>query len=164
MKPPFPYMTEPEWIFLKSHLNENDTMLEYGCGYSTLNIAPLVKELWSVEHDKNWFNSVVKLTENINNVKIFHVPQDKPRSSPTKLEEFQTYVDWIKDKDIKFNKVLIDGRARQWCAESIIEKLAPYHMVFVHDYSDKRPYYKRIENFYNIVGRKQTMVAFVKKS
>lgn len=164
MKNVKPYMKREEWEFLKSHLNKNQRMLEYGSGNSTICIAPLVKTLWSVEHNKEWFDRVINMVFDFNNVNLFYVPQDLPRSNPTKLEEFQTYVDWIKDKDIKFDIVLIDGRARQWCAESILDKLSDNHTVFLHDYNlIERPYYKRVEKFYKIVNSCHTMISMVKK-
>lgn len=159
-----PYMKDAEWKFLKSYLNKNQIMLEYGSGNSTMCIAPLVKNLWSIEHDKKWFDQVTNMISNLDNVRLFYVPQDLTRSNPTKYEEFKTYVNWINDKDIKFDIVLIDGRARQWCAETVMPKLKENHLVFLHDYNlNERPYYQRVQKFYKIVDKSYSMVAMVKK-
>jgi len=159
-----PYMKEAEWNFLKSYLSKYDIMLEYGSGNSTICIAPLVKELWSVEHSIEWYNIVLKKTKELNNIHLNLVEQDKPRTHPTKLEEFKTYVNWIKDKNIKFNRVLIDGRARVWCAEAVLNKLEKKHIVFLHDYNLKeRPYYKQVTKHYFIFDSCCSMVAMRKK-
>jgi hypothetical protein len=159
-----PYMKKAEWNFLKSYLDINHTMLEYGSGSSTVCIAPLVKNLWSIEHDPEWYSKVLDMTKNFSNVNLNLVRQNFPRSNPTKLEEFNDYVNFIKDKNVKFNRVLIDGRARQWCAETILDKLDEDHIVFVHDYNlNERPDYKRVEQFYSIIDRCHSMIALVKK-
>lgn len=164
MKNNRPYMKKAEWEFLKSYLTTDDIMLEYGSGSSTMCISPLVKELWSIEHHLEWFNKVSSMTKDMDNVKLFYIPQDKPRTHPTKPEEFETYINWIKDKDIKFDKVLVDGRARTWCAEAVLKKLSTDHVVFLHDYNlSERPYYKRITEFYNIIDKSHTMIALRKK-
>jgi hypothetical protein len=157
-------MKNEEWKFLKSYLNADNVMLEYGSGNSTMCIAPLVKELYSIEHDTKWYNSVLELTKDLNNVNLNLVEQDKTRTHPTKIEEFQTYVNWIKNKDIKFNRVLVDGRAIVWCAEAVLDKLEKDHIVFLHDYNLKeRPYYEQVTKYYNIFDSCFSMIAMRKK-
>lgn len=159
-----PYMKKNEWSFLRDHLSKDKTMLEYGSGNSTLCLAPLVKKLWSIEHDKLWYEKVKQLVSHLGNVELFYVAQDLPRSIPTKLEQFKTYVDWITDKNISFDVVLLDGRARQWCAEAILEKLNKDHLVFLHDYNLKeRPYYAEVTKFYDIIDQCHTMIKMKKR-
>lgn len=152
-------MKKAEWNFFKFHLDKNKTVLEYGSGNSTLCIAALVSEIYSIEHDKTWYNKVQNMIKHHTIVYLNYVQQDLPRSKPTKRNEFNTYINWIKNQSISFDIVLLDGRARQWCAESVLCNLNEEHAVFLHDYDlSKRPYYERVLDFYTITDTCHTMV------
>ncbi len=43
--------------FLLSHLKVTDSVLEWGSGGSTLELAKHVNRVVSIEHDKNWFDN-----------------------------------------------------------------------------------------------------------
>jgi len=51
-------MTINEQEFFKKHLNGSQKVLEWGCGSSTINISSIVNEIYSVEHDSEWFNKI----------------------------------------------------------------------------------------------------------
>jgi hypothetical protein len=55
-----------------------------------------------------------------------------------------------------FTKILIDGRARNWCAEEVRHYLAPKASVFIHDWTI-RPVYHSVIEWYKIVGLKGSM-------
>jgi len=163
MKKSKPYMKSKEWNFLISHLNSEDIMLEYGSGSSTTLLGPLVKKLVSLEHDKKWYEKVLN-ENNLANVELCFVPPDSPRTIPTQKEQFLSYINWVTTRKEIFTKVLIDGRARQWCAESILDNLAENHLVFLHDYNlIERPYYQRVLDFYEIIDKCHTMIMLKKK-
>ena len=42
------WMSKFEVIFLKKHLKNNQKVLEWGCGSSTISISKLVKEVHSI--------------------------------------------------------------------------------------------------------------------
>lgn len=51
----------------------------------------------------------------------------------------------------RFDKVLIDGRARAFCAEYVLKYLHADSLVFIHDYHDRFFYHGTIEKYYNKV-------------
>jgi len=159
---PNPEMTQEEFEFLASHLNPTDVMIEYGSGHSTPNLAPRVRELWTVDHHKVWYSKVKTMCKEFENVKHILVPLDKDRvvpkswknnpdakfGYPTPFECVRTYSTWILTQTKKFDKVLIDGRGRQWVAQFVMNNLAHEHDLFVHDYIDRERYFV-IEKFYD---------------
>jgi hypothetical protein len=161
---PKPEMTEEEFSFLASHLTKDDIMIEYGSGHSTPNLAPRVKELWSIEHHPVWHEKVLKMCEEYDNVKHVLIELDEPRIAPadwhtkpeakygypTPFECVKSYSTWILTQTQKFDKVLLDGRGRQWVAQFIMNNLNPNHDLFVHDYIDRERYFI-IEKFYDKV-------------
>lgn len=163
-----PLMKPNEWEFLKSYLRKNQIMLEYGSGRSTSIISNYVKQLYSVEHDAKWYNKVSNDIKHLPNIKYFHVPPTiVPKNKvlkPAKYEWFVDYINWPKTQDVTFDVVLIDGRARQWVAESALDNIRNDSLVFIHDYGkNKRPRYDRILEFYDIVASEHTMVLLKKK-
>lgn len=141
-----PWMHDSEILLILKYLYYTDTMLEWGSGGSTTYFPHFVKNYYSIEHDKEWFNKVEK--EIPENVKYFHVPWDSPRTIPTKRAQFDTYIKHVDKLGIKkFDKVLIDGRARGWCAEHILKYLHKDSIVFIHDFWN-RPQYHIVFDWY----------------
>ena len=54
------YMNPGEISTIESYLKKDDIMLEWGAGGSTLHFSELVKEYHSIEHDKKWYEKVLK--------------------------------------------------------------------------------------------------------
>lgn len=130
--------------FLKVWLKPEMKIFEYGSGGSTLFFANKVNNVYSVEHNQDWYNvlSEVILQKKINNVayKLIEPTIDRDFKNKNYLnpdhfisagEEFNgktfySYVTAIDEfKDSYFDLVVIDGRARQSCisrAKSKIKK------------------------------------------
>jgi hypothetical protein len=143
-----PWMSYQEISLVTSCLLPEHTMLEWGSGGSTVTFSPLVKNYYSIEHVEEWYKDVDKsLTKNKLKVNNNLVKPDKPRTIPTKYEEFKTYIEYPKTFDVKFDRVLIDGRARVQCAEYIIPYLNDNALVLVHDFW-KRPQYHSLLNLF----------------
>ena len=51
-------MSTEESFFLLSNIKKSDRVLEYGSGYSTLEISKNCKFILSIEHDEVWYNDV----------------------------------------------------------------------------------------------------------
>ena len=64
------WMTIDEQLFLKSKLNENQKVLEWGCGSSTIDISKIVKEVHSIEHNMAWYNNIIEQLLNNSNVTL----------------------------------------------------------------------------------------------
>jgi len=147
-----PWMSSQEVKLVESFLNKNHTMLEWGSGGSTISFSPLVSSYYSIEHVEEWYNNVdTQIQEDGLKVNNNLIKPDSPRTIPTKYEEFKTYIEYPKTFDVKFDRVLIDGRARVQCAEFIVPYLNQGAMVMVHDFW-RRPQYHSLLNLYREVA------------
>ena len=144
-----PWMDDSEILLILKHLYYTDTMLEWGSGGSTLYFPHFVKNYYSIEHDSKWFQGVkAKANEDVN---MNLVPWDSPRTLPTQKHQFKTYIEYVDKLNVeKFDKVLIDGRARGWCAEYVLRYLHKDSLIFIHDFW-QRPQYHIVFNWYEEV-------------
>lgn len=163
-----PWMDKTEIDLIISKLRLTDKMLEYGSGGSTTIFSKYVSKYYSIEHVENWHDDVSKelISQELTHIDYHLVKPDYPRTIPTKYEEFKTYIEYPKNFNVKFDKVLVDGRGRQYCAEFIIPYLHKNSIVFIHDYFT-RPQYHLIEQWYNVIdsvkNTTQTIVALSPK-
>lgn len=131
------WMEKEDRDIITKHLNKEDIMLEWGSGGSTLYFSKYVKEYYSIEHNKEWYWEIRKEIEKYgySNIHLFFIPNNAPRTLPTKPEQFKDYIEFVNKLEIPyFNKVLIDGRARQWCAQEVLPYLTQDSLVFIHDW------------------------------
>lgn len=144
-----PWMSDDEIGIIVKYLNKEDIMMEWGSGGSTNYFPQFVKKYYSIEHDEKWFNEV---NQDLSpNVEYHFVSLNSPLTDPTQKHQIQTYVDFIDTLGIeKFDKVLIDGRGRGWCAEKVLPYLKEDSIVFIHDYW-ARPQYHIVERWYDVV-------------
>lgn len=157
-------MDIPEIKFIEKFLNKNDSMLEWGSGGSTVYFCQFVKEYYSIEHDKKWFDRVNDVLPS--NVKYYFVPPDEPLTKVTQKSQVISYINFCNSINKKFDKVLIDGRGRQWCAETVIPYLNKDSVVFIHDYCNRKRYHVA-EKYYDIIDIVKsglTIAAFKLKS
>ncbi len=109
-------------------------------------------EVFLVEpNDKNWElyewewnNDVGTGRDEELFAKLHSLYPKAPLWSIRKYTQFQSYIDKIDDINIKFDKILVDGRARTMCAVKAKEYLKDGGILFVHDY------YPRIEKYFHI--------------
>ena len=110
------FATKEEESFFISHITKNDKVLEYGSGESTSQISNRVKELISIEHQKEWFEKI-KL-DKTENSQIYLVEPNLPYSEGNHCGTYEEFRDYI-EFPIKYGPydvILIDGRARVHCA------------------------------------------------
>lgn len=146
-----PLMFKKEYELIEKYLKPDDILLEWGSGHSTLYFSGLVKKVISIEHDIDWIYKMESSISayNIKNVKMIHVPSHTPDPIPCRYEQFKDYVEYVKTKKLKFNKVLIDGRARKYCAKSIYDIIDDDVIVFIHDFN--RPDYQKTLKYYDLI-------------
>ena len=170
-----PLMTPEEWEFLKPYLKKDMVMLEYGFGNSTKIYSGLVKKLYSIEHHQRWYSRMKPGLAKCDNVDYIHIRATGKfkKYGPSKPEWFKDYINWPKTTSEIFDIVMIDGRARQYVAESILDNITEDSLVFIHDYTDgwpdkypskKRPRYDRVLKFYDIVDARHTLALLKKKT
>ena len=91
------WMDQKEIDMVLKYLNQKpgSTMLEWGCGGSTLLFPKHVKTYISIEHNLDWYIDVQKAIQinNLTNVGFYLV--DIPKGVPTKRENF--YDKWHKE-------------------------------------------------------------------
>jgi len=158
------WMSPQEVRCIEEHIKGRKVMLEWGAGGSTLHFSKFVDEYYSIEHNKDWFYKVNKTKPS--NVSMFLVENNEPRTLPTQKEQFIDYINFIDTFNKTFDAILVDGRARGWCAEKALDYIHSDSVVFVHDYFN-RPNYHIVENWYNVVDSvkdtNQTLVVLKKK-
>lgn len=129
------FMPKDEENFFLSHLKSDHKVLEYGSGESTKQIAEKVDSVLSIEHQKNWYEKVKN--EIPNNAEIVLVEPNYPHidgSGDGSFQQFKDYIEYPIGKNI-FDIILIDGRARPWCA-SICKRISHEKtIVFIDDFN-----------------------------
>jgi len=160
-------MDDKEIKLIEKYITPETIMLEWGAGGSTTRLGKLVKQYFSIESDKEWLD---KVSLDIGkNTEIFYRPApNKEDVRYSSYDNYQHYVDTgghiAAACNIKFDIVLIDGRARVACAKYIIPYLSDNAVVFVHDFwKPTRERYKPILDYYNeiesVKSTHQTIVA-----
>lgn len=162
-----PLMNDWEYKFIEKFLSKDDILLEWGSGNSTLYWSGIVSNVISIEHDIDWIHDLNKVINlyNIDNIELHYVPAHSPRPVPCRYEQFKDYINYPKEKKLKFSKILIDGRARKYCAKSIWEYIDETAIVFIHDFN--RPDYQMTLKYYDIIDvewKGQGIVALRKKN
>jgi len=158
-------MSNLEIKTIEKYLKPDMVMLEYGSGGSTIHFSKKVKYYYSLEHNEDWYRTVRKIASPGTN--LFHVMVEGgniPGSTPPiarrwgELEDscrykvFKEYIEYPSHWGIKFDAVLIDGRARPECAKFIYNYLNDDAHVFIHDYYPScRKKYRVVEEAYEVV-------------
>tara|TARA_Y100001972_G_scaffold111360_1_gene144009 strand:- start:2605 stop:3108 length:504 start_codon:yes stop_codon:yes gene_type:complete len=149
-----PWMHPSEIELIKSYLNPTDIMLEWGSGGSTMLFPQYVSKYYSIEHKKEWFDKIKHQLKD-SKVNLNYVPPEVDNPvMPSKKEDYFSYISYPSILNKKYDKILIDGRARQFCAEYCISFLKDEGLVFFHDFWMKgRERYKNITfKYYNEVA------------
>ena len=118
-----PWFTYPAIEALKSWDLSGKSVLEYGCGYSTLFWAHRVKQVVSIEHNAEWYQKISKLV---------------PGNVDLRLRSLEEYA----EVDGHYDVIVIDGyaekRMRYHCARASLPHLNAGGLVVV-DNSDWLP-------------------------
>jgi hypothetical protein len=63
----------------------------------------------------------------------------------------------------KYDKILIDGRARAYCAIEVFEYLKDDGVLLIHDYIGRKKYHDIVENKYEKIKTINSLGIFKKK-
>lgn len=125
---PIPWFSYPFIDFLTPRLTKDLVLFEFGSGSSTSFFAERVKQVISIEHNKEWFEIVNKTKPN--NVKLILTDSDS-------VDDYLNYFNNLKGKvDI----VIVDGLHRNECLLNAFEKLSENGVIILDD--SERPEYK----------------------
>jgi hypothetical protein len=122
------------WV--KSYVKKHMKVFEYGTGGSTLFYADSVAELVSVEHNKNWYDKIVRRLEKRHNAKVYlQEPEfidNQARLTEYISKTFSEYQNYSFEKYVRtierypdnyFDLVVIDGRCRPMCLSISLKKV-----------------------------------------
>lgn len=123
---PIPWFTYPAIEFINSRLSKKLKVFEFGSGNSSLYLSLRVSFVYSVEHDKNWFNTLSIVDDNL---KLKLTSPDSPEIYTKPLEEL----------DSKFDIIIIDGLYRNECIKKSIEYLSEKGIIILDD-SEREEY------------------------
>jgi len=110
--------------------------LEWGSGYSTVELCKLDVNIVSVEHDFGWFVNIVDL-----------IDQDKVEYNCNATKD-----DYINVPDLEYDFILVDGVHRKECMERV--KDLNWKVLMLHD--AERSEYKPMMDMFK--GYKQEML------
>jgi hypothetical protein len=130
---PIPWVTYSFIDFIKERLRKQHTVFEFGSGNSTFFYAKYAGLVVSVEHDKEWFEKIVKSKpENSEMIFCELVKGGDYCHMPVKLEE-------------KFDIIIVDGRDRVNCCKQAVNALSASGVVVLDD--SERGKYKQAVDF-----------------
>lgn len=124
---PIPWVTYSFIDFIKERLAKHHTIFEFGSGNSTFFYAKYAGIVVSVEHDKEWYDKIVKSKpENSEMIFCDLVAGGDYCHMPLNLEE-------------KFDIIIVDGRDRVNCCKQAINALSENGVVVLDD-SEREKY------------------------
>ncbi len=98
------FTKKSEQDFFFSYLNENQNVLEYGSGESTLEIAKKVKTLLSLEHQKEWYDKLIIQIPN-NTKLILKEPKFPHTTGCGVYDQFEDYINEPKNHNMVFDLI-----------------------------------------------------------
>jgi hypothetical protein len=147
-----PWMHQLEIEKIRSYLQDDHKMFEWGCGGSTLYFSKYVDLYRSVEHDVNWYKKILPYVQS--NTELHYIDNHN---------EYNDYINFIEKFSDSYDTILIDGRERVRCSIKAKQYLNTNGILIVHDFF-KRPKYNPILEFYNIIDEikntEQTLAIF----
>ncbi|GAB3773195.1 hypothetical protein GCM10028818_14390 [Spirosoma horti] len=117
-----PWLTYPFINFIEPRLKETFLMFEYGSGSSTIWFAKHVDKVYSVEHDREWYNKISKnKPANVElTLREVDVKGDYSAITYMSLADESSYSSEIKNTNKLYDIILIDGIFR---ANSIVNSV-----------------------------------------
>lgn len=118
---PIPWFSYPFIDFLTPRLKINLVLFEFGSGNSTLFFAERVKNVISVEHNKEWYQIV-------NSTKPSNV-----RLVQTESDSVNDYLEYFNNLKETVDIIIVDGLHRNECLVNSINKLSENGVIILDD-------------------------------
>lgn len=123
-----PWFNYPAINFIKPRLNKDFVVFEFGSGNSTIWFSNSVSAIYSVEHDKKWFEIMNSKIRGITNVNY----------SFRSLENSEYAKEVLKYSNL-FDVIIIDGRDRINCCYNSLAALKN-NGIIIWDNSEREKY------------------------
>ncbi|MGQ9583426.1 MAG: hypothetical protein ACUVV6_07945 [Thermoplasmatota archaeon] len=132
-----PYMRPREISALETLIRRLGPLrcLEWGAGRSTLHFSALLPPggSWlAVEHDEKWWAMLESLAMGRARVELVR-PNRTPLTGDGTFEELRDYILFPETLGLRFDLILIDGRARNECLTRAGRLLSPSGVLALHD-------------------------------
>jgi len=121
-KEPIPWFTYSSIEYFSQLDFTSKIMLEWGAGNSSLFFSKKVKQLYSIEHNKDWFELVKKYQ--ITNQQLIYADLD--------------YAERPRELNVSFDIILIDGIKREDCSKVACSLINEGGLIIL-DNSDRYP-------------------------
>lgn len=118
---PIAWVTYSFIDFIKERVNKQHDIFEFGSGNSTIFYAEMAKSVYSVEHDKGWFEKSSKI--DLPNIKMIQCD----------LVRGGEYCKSAATTGKKFHIIIVDGRDRVNCCKQAIQSLTEDGVVVLDD-------------------------------
>ena len=140
---PIPWVTYSFLDFIKTRINKQHTVFEFGSGNSTFFYSKYAGVVVSVEHDKGWYDTILENRPDNSEIIFCELQRDGDYCRmPVKLEE-------------KFDIIIVDGRDRVNCCINALDALSSNGVVVLDD--TEREFYKPAVDFLLADGFKQLL-------
>lgn len=129
-RPSLPWISYEGISILKSYLNNQSCVFEYGSGMSTAWYAQHAGSVVSVEDQQSWYKKVSSQLEDLHLSNVKYLFAESPKS----------YSNSIEKEGCKFDLVIVDGSHRDTCMEKALEYVKPGGIIYL-DNSDAYVYF-----------------------
>lgn len=130
-KAPLPWVTYGFIDFIENRLNKDMELFEYGSGNSTLFYSMKVKQVYTVEHDLEWYNKIKAIL---------------PENVEIAFEELiygGDYSRFSQKSGVKYDVIVIDGRDRVNCLINSLSSIKDDGIIILDD-SERESYRKGV--------------------
>lgn len=117
---PIPWYTYPAIEYLSQFDYSDKKVFEFGCGNSSLFWASRAKQVISIEDNLKWFDK-------------WQAELKAPNLQVLWRDEGEIYENAILETIDTFDIIIVDGKRREKCCETAIQKLAKGGMIILDD-------------------------------
>jgi hypothetical protein len=130
--PDEPWLNAAANRLLSRLLRPTDRGLEWGSGRSTVWLSQHLGQLTSVEDDKSWYERIKGQLATVQTTNVdYRFCEAPPADDATRMSEYVSVAAEFQDGFLDF--ALVDGSAREYCAEAILPKIAPGGVLVIDD-------------------------------
>lgn len=124
---PLPWVTYSFIDFISARLSKTMKTFEYGSGFSTLYYSKKTQSVTTVEHNKVWYEKMVK--HHLTNVQIIYCAEDEKGNYSSSIEQIKN----------EYDLIIVDAIDRVNCIKKSLKALSKSGVVILDD-SEREEY------------------------